>query len=161
MTSVGGAHGGAETERVAHFANHDDVWILPQNVLERVMKRERVQANLALFDNALVVFKNIFDGIFERDDVFFEAGIDVLDHRGQSCRFATTRRAGHQHNAAGRLSDFSDLLEEAELLKAWHDRLDVTHRQAPLAALLKEICAEAANPRNEIRKICFSLLVDA
>ena len=37
---------------VAHFTEHDDVRILPQHVFQRVVKRQRVQPDLALLDDA-------------------------------------------------------------------------------------------------------------
>ena len=111
MPGVGGTHGRAKTKRIAHFTNHDDIGILPQDVLERVMERKRVQADLTLFNDALVVLENVFNRIFQCDDVLFKAGIDVLDHRRQRRGLAATRRAGHQHNAARRFGDFSDLFE--------------------------------------------------
>ena len=52
VAGVRRAHGGGEADGVAHFADHDDVRVLPQDVLERVMKRQRVQADFALLDDA-------------------------------------------------------------------------------------------------------------
>ena len=88
VAGVGRAHGGGEADRVAHFADHDDVRVLAQDVLEGVMEGEGVQADLALLDDALVVLEDIFDGVFEGDDVLFEVGVDVLDHRRQRGGFA-------------------------------------------------------------------------
>ena len=61
MPRVRRAHGRREADGVAHFAEHDDVRILPQNVFQRVMKGLRVEADLALFDHGLIVFKNKFN----------------------------------------------------------------------------------------------------
>ena len=94
---------------VAHFTDHDDVGILAQHVFQRVVEGEGVQADFALFDDALVVFEDVFDGVLQGDDVFFEVGVDVLDHGGQRRGLAATGGAGHQHDAAGRFGDFLDL----------------------------------------------------
>ena len=96
-----------EADGVAHFADHDDVRVLAQNMFERVMKGKRVEADFALFDDRLVVFKNEFDRVFQRDDVLFEIGVDVLDHRGERGGFAGTGGARHQHDAARRFGDLS------------------------------------------------------
>ena len=48
----------------------------------------------ALFDDALIVFEHIFDRVFERDDVFFEIGVDVFDHRGEGGGLAATGGPG-------------------------------------------------------------------
>ena len=65
------------------------------------LEGEGVQADFALLDDRLVVFKDVFDGVFQGDDVFAAVGVDVLDHRGQGGGFAATGGAGQQDNAAG------------------------------------------------------------
>jgi len=74
-------------------------------------------------DDGLVVFKDIFNRVFERDDVLFEIGIDVLDHRGERRGFAGTVEPATITNAARRFGERLDLLQQAELLEAWHGRL--------------------------------------
>ena len=161
VAGVRGAHGGREADRIAHFTDHDDVRVLPQHVLERVMKRKRVQSHLALFDDALVVLEHVLDGVFQRDDVLFEVGVDVLDHRRQRGGFAATGGPGHQHDAARRFGDRADLLQQPEFLEARHLRFDVAHGQAPLAALLKQVRAEPPDAGHEIGKIDLALLLEA
>ena len=104
--------------RVAHFADHDDVRVLAQHVFERMVKRQSVQPDFALFDDALVVLEDEFDRIFQRDDVLFEIGVDVLDHRGQGGGLAAAGGAGDQHDAARRFGDVPDLLQQAEFLES-------------------------------------------
>ena len=111
------------------------------------MERHGVQADLALLDDALVVLEDVFDGVFERDDVLFEVGVDVFDHRGEGGGFAGARGAGHQHNAAGDLAMFSHLVQQPQFVEARHVGFDVAHRQAPCGRnLLEEVGAEASMP---------------
>ena len=121
----------------------------------------RVKADFALFNHGLIVFKDVFDRVFERDDVFFEIGVDVFDHRRERRGFAGTGRTGHQHDAARRFRDFFDLWQQAEFLKTGHACFDIAHRQAPLAALLKKIRAEPSDSGDEIGKINFALLLQS
>ena len=109
MAGVGRAHGGGKAGGVAHFADHDDVRVLAEDVFESFLEGEGVQADFALFDDGLVVFKNIFNGVFQGDDVFAAVGVDVLDHGGQRGGFAAAGRAGQQDNAAGRFGDLPQL----------------------------------------------------
>src|SRR5665213_613676 len=106
------------------------------------MEGNGVEADFALFDDRLIVLKNKFNRVFERDDVLFEIAVDVFDHRRERGGFARTRRAGHEHDAARRFGDFFDLFQQAELLKAWHIRSHITHGKTPLAALLKKVRAK-------------------
>ena len=80
MSRVSSAHGGSERGRVAHFTDHDDVRVLPEHMLQRMMERKGVETHFALFDHALIVLKDVFDGIFERNHMLFEIRVDVLDH---------------------------------------------------------------------------------
>ena len=154
------AHGRREADRVAHFTDHDDVRVLAQNVFERVMKRKRVEADLPLFDDRLVVFKHVFDRVFQRDDVLFEVGVDVLDHRRQRRGLAASRwsRPQARCRAATRRSCLTGL-QQAQFLETRHLRFDVAHGQAPLAALLEQVGAEAADAGLKIGKINFALLL--
>ena len=115
MPGVRRAHRGRETDVIAHFADHDDVRVLAQNVYERVMKGQRIQADFALFDDRLVVFKNVFNRVFERDDVLFEIVVDVLDHGRERGGFAAAGGTGHQHDAARRFRDLLDLLQQTQV----------------------------------------------
>ena len=50
---------------IADFANHDDIRVLAQNVPERGMKGEGVEADFALFDDGLIVLEDVFNRVFE------------------------------------------------------------------------------------------------
>src|SRR5205814_2767986 len=100
MTGVGGAHGGGKADGVAHFADHDDIGVLAQNVFEAVFERKRVKADFALLDDRLIVLEDILDRVLQSNDMLFETGVDVFDHGRQGGRFATTSGAGQQHDAA-------------------------------------------------------------
>ena len=65
------------------------------------MEGQRVEADFALFEDGLVVLEDVFDRVFERDDVLFEMGVDVLDHGRQRGGLAAAGRAGQEHDAAG------------------------------------------------------------
>jgi hypothetical protein len=73
----------AAVKLMASRISPHDVRVLPQDVFERVMKRSGVQPHLALFDDGLVVLKNEFNRVFNRDDVLFEIRVDVFHHRRQ------------------------------------------------------------------------------
>ena len=96
MPRVSGGESSHERLAVAHLANHNHVRILAHYVNQGAFKTQGVEANLALFDDGLFVLKNVFDWIFERDDVAFLVLVDVLNHRGQRAGLATAGRAANQ-----------------------------------------------------------------
>ncbi len=65
---------------VAHLANHDDVRVLSHRPPERVEEGIGVYAQLALVDDGFFVVVNELDGIFDGDDVYRPAVVDVLNH---------------------------------------------------------------------------------
>ncbi len=101
------------------------------------------------------------DGVFQGDNVLLEVGVDVLDHGRQRGGLAAAGRAGDQHDSARRFGDVPDLFEQAQFREAGHMGFDVTHRQAPLAALLEQIGAEPPDSRNEVGEIGLALVGDA
>ena len=74
--------------RIPDFADEDDVRRLPQRVLQRVLKRERVEADLPLSDERLFVIMDEFDRIFHRDDVALMDRIAMVDHGGERRGFS-------------------------------------------------------------------------
>jgi len=71
VAGVGGREGGHERLAVAHFADHDDIGVLAHDVDERPLETQRVEPDLALFNNRLFVLENVFDRVFQRNDVAF------------------------------------------------------------------------------------------
>ena len=69
VAGLGGVHRGFDRFHVAHFADQDDVRVLAQGAAQRVGERSRVDADLALVDDALVVAVQVFDRVLDGDDV--------------------------------------------------------------------------------------------
>ena len=65
------------------------------------MERKGVKADFPLFNHRLVVFKNVFNRVFKRNNVFFEITIDVFNHGRERGGFAAAGGPGHQHDPAG------------------------------------------------------------
>src|ERR1700677_5241013 len=137
MPGVGGAHGGGKAGGVAHFADHDDVGVLAQDVFETVGEGGGVEADFALFDDGLVVFKDVFNGVFEGDDMFAAVGVDVLDHGGQGGGLTTAGGARQENDAAGGLGNLFQDGQKAQFLEARHLSLDEAHGKTGLAPLKK------------------------
>ena len=54
---------------VAHLADHDDVGVLPEHVLQGLVEARRVGRDLALGDGGLAVGEQELDRVLDRDDV--------------------------------------------------------------------------------------------
>ena len=161
VAGVGRAHGGGEGKGVAHFSDHDHVGILPERGLERSAEGGRVQAHLALLDDRLVVLEDELDGIFQRDNVLPEVGVDVLKHGRERRRFPRTGGACDQHDAALGFRDLEGDFHEAELFEGRHLGLDQTKSQGPGPALLEDVGAESADAGNEVGEVRLTVGIES
>ncbi len=69
MAGLGGEQAGFDRLEVAHFADEDDVRILPQRAAQRLRERPRVDRDLALVDDRLAVAVQELDRILDRHHV--------------------------------------------------------------------------------------------
>ena len=100
VACVGSADGRLKGDGIAHFAHHDDVRILAKHVLEASLEAVGIETDLTLLDHRLVVLEDKLDGVFQGDNVLFEVGVDVLDHRRQCCGLAGSGGSRHQDDAS-------------------------------------------------------------
>ena len=63
----------------AHLADHDHIGRLPQHIFQRDFERLGIDADFALRDDTAFVLMNIFDGVFDRDNVPFRVAIAMAD----------------------------------------------------------------------------------
>ena len=85
---------------VPHLADQNDVGALPDAVFQREVKVRSITPNLSLIDNALLVLVNVFNGIFQGNDVLVFGLIQMLDHRSQRGRLPTPGRSADQKQAS-------------------------------------------------------------
>jgi hypothetical protein len=100
VAGFGGGQRQADGFQVAHFADQDDVRVFAQRRAQRVGEAQRVRADFALVDQALLALVHEFDRVLDGQDVAVLVFVDVVDHRRQRGRLARAGRAGDQHDAA-------------------------------------------------------------
>ena len=100
MSGFGGEQSRLDRLEVAHFADEDDVGILPQRAAQGLRERLRVDGDLALVDDRLVVAVQELDRVLDRHHVRAARPVDVVDHRRQRRALAAAGRSGHEHEAA-------------------------------------------------------------
>ena len=77
----GGVDGRHKRLLITHFANQDDVGVLPYSVLHGDLKVLDVLADLALVDQAFVIGEHELDRILERENMFTVDRIDIVQDR--------------------------------------------------------------------------------
>ena len=100
MARLGRGERGADRLEVAHLADEDHVRVLAERGAEGLAEAGRVDADLALVDDAALVAVHELDRILDREDVVGAVAVDLVDHRGERRRLARAGRAGHEDEAA-------------------------------------------------------------
>src|SRR6476646_2603832 len=90
---------------VAHLADEDDVGILTEGTPQGLGERGRIDRDLALVHDGLIVPMEILDRILDRHDVRRARRVDVIDHRGERRALAAAGRAGDEDQPAFLLCD--------------------------------------------------------
>ena len=144
---------GLDGLQVAHFAHQDHVGVLAQRGLERLGKRERVDADLALVDDAPLVADEELDRVLDRHDVARLVGVDVIDHRGERGALARAGGPRDEDQAALLAGDLLQDLGKHELLDGGDLEGDHAQDHADGAALLEDVDAEPAEAGHAGREV--------
>ena len=153
VTGLGGLERDLCGLGVAKLADEDDVRILTQRTAQRLAERRRVQADLALVDDAALLLVDDLDRILDRQHVVPPRAVDVIDHRREGRRLTRARCAGNKNEAAQLVRETLDARRHAELPERRDDRRDDAEREAHLLALAEDVDAETRKTRRLIGKV--------
>ena len=114
--------GDGERDRlqIAHFADHDDIGIFTQRAAQRRAERARVRVHFALRDVATFRLEDVFDRIFQRDDVFATFDVYLFDERSERRRFAAADRTGDENEAVVITREQFEMFGQTELVHRAH-----------------------------------------
>src|SRR6266704_3265278 len=140
---------------VAHFADQNHVGVLTQSGAQRGGKVRGVHFDFALVDETLLVAVQELDGVFDGDQVVGAVGVDAVDHCRQCGGFTGTGGARNQHQAALFFANFGDDAGEIQFFGGANFCGNDAQHHADVAALLKNVDAEAAQARNAVSHIQF------
>ena len=108
VTGFGDTQRRLDRLQIAHLTDQHDVGVLTQRGPQCGRKGHRIGMQLALIDQAALVRMQVFDRIFDRDDVFMALSVDLVDHRRDRRRLTGTGRAGDEHQASRLLAQRGD-----------------------------------------------------
>ena len=153
VAGLGRRHGGGDRLEVAHLADEDHVGVLAQRTAERLGEGRRVDADLALVDDAALVAVQELDRVLDGEDVVVACAVDLVDHRRESRRLARAGRACHEHEAARLLCELVQRCGETELLERLDLVRDQAERGAQCLALEEDVDTEASDSGNRVGQV--------
>src|SRR3984957_15586211 len=155
VAGFGGENRGGNGFQVAHFADQNDVRVLTQSSAQRGGERGGVDFDFALVDETFFVAVQIFDRVFDGDDVLGAQRIDAVDHRGERGRLTGTGGAGSENQAALLFANLRKDAREFEFLDGANLGGNDAQDHADVAALLEHVHAEASEAGDAVSHIEF------
>src|SRR5258706_7333041 len=126
MTRQRRTNGDLRGFEIAHFADHDHIGVLPQDVPQPARKG---QANFRFHVNLIYARQFVLDRVFDGDDALVD-GIDRTQKRVQRCGLAGAGRTGDQNDAVRKIDEFSnDLFVVAIQPDAFESEVNTAARQ--------------------------------
>ena len=138
---------------VADLADHDHVGRLAQGVFQGFFVRMGVNAHLALVYHRELVGVQKLQRVFNGEDVARGVFVAVVEHGRQRGRFARTRGARHQHQAALAHHQLFQHRRQAQGSQRRNLVLDVANHHAGFAALHEHVHPEAPQVFGRDREI--------
>jgi len=90
----------------SHFTYKDHVGILSKSCAQTAVERFCIASYFSLPDYGTIVHVQIFDRIFDGDDVFATVVINGVDHTGHRRRFPLAGAPGDQYESLPGMSHF-------------------------------------------------------
>ena len=117
VAGLRGREGGLGSLGVAQLADQDHVGVLAEAAAERLREGGRVEADLALVDDAAVVAVDDLDRVLDRDDVLVPRAVHVVDDRRERRRLSRAGRAGDEDEPAVLLCQAADAGRQREVVE--------------------------------------------
>ena len=160
MAGLGRGDRGLDRLVVAHLADQDDVGVLAQGGAQGGGEGARVDLDLALVDDRLLVAVQELDGVLDGDDVLAALRVDVVDHRGEGGGLARAGGPRAQDQPALLLGDLLEHHREAQLADGHDLDGDDAEHEAHRAALLEDVAAEAAEAGDGVGDVDLEVLLE-
>jgi len=122
-------------------------------VLEGTRKAVRIGAEFALVDDGLLIGVDVLNRVLDGHDVRPPMEVDVIDHRGQTCRLSAAGGSRYKYQSAGEHRDFFANRGHRQFV----DRADLERNHSKdgsdMAALPEHIDPEAGQALDVIAEV--------
>ena len=115
VTGERGGDCGADRGEVAHFSDDDDVGTFAHGAVQGEAEAVGIAVQLPLGDEAFGVVVQIFDRVFQCEDVLAEVGVDVVEHGAHRGGFTVACGADDQDDAARFRTDLGEGVRQMEV----------------------------------------------
>ncbi|MFM1944767.1 MAG: hypothetical protein RI897_3749 [Verrucomicrobiota bacterium] len=136
--------GEADLDRfaVAHFPDEDDFGGLAQGGAEAGGEGVEIEAEFALVKGGAFLWVDVFDGVFESDDMDGAVIVNLVEHGGESGGFAGAGGAGDEDESGFFLGGLLEDGGQAHIGERGDFRIEFAEDDGEVAALGEDIDAE-------------------
>ena len=117
MSGFSSSHGSLDSLVVTHFSKKDHIGALTQGGTQGNQIIGSIRTDLALADNAFVMSVQVFQRVFQRDDMSFTAVIDLVDDTSHGGGFSASGRTCDQNHSLGKISCFHNSRRNVQILR--------------------------------------------
>ena len=140
---------------VTDFAHQEHVRVLTESGTQCVRIRKRIHADFTLRDNRHVVAVQVFDRVFDRNDVHRFRLVDVIQHGSKRRRLTRTRRTRNKHKTTARKRHVANDFGQMEFFERRNLRLDMADNHSDCTALAEYVHTETAHVTGAHGKVAF------
>ena len=117
MSGLSSSHGSLDSLVVTHFSKQDHIRALTQGGTQGNQIIGSIRTDLSLADNAFVMSVQVFQRVFQRDDMSFTAVIDLVDDTSHGGGFSASGRTCDQNHSLGKISCFHNSRRNVQILR--------------------------------------------
>ena len=115
MTGFGSCHGSLNGLVITHFAKKNDIRALAKGSTQGSNIIFCISAYLTLAYDTTIVSMQVFQRIFQRNDMPFARMVDSIYKAGHGCGFSASGRSGYKNHAFCQISNTHDILGNRKL----------------------------------------------
>jgi len=153
VSGLGCPHCGCDGLLVSHFSNEHYIGVLPHQGAEGVIPVDHVNPDFPLGDDGFFIDVEVFDGVFNGNNMLCACAVDMVDHGGDGRCFAAAGWAGNENQAVGIVSNCFYNRRQVKGFKRGNLSADASRYHADIAPLTEGVDAEAVHLSHLVGKI--------
>lgn len=128
---------------IAHLSDDEDIWIFTHSISHRLIERCDMFSDLLLMDEAFFISNDVFDRIFDDDDMFVRVFIEIVDHSHQSRRLSASRTSCDKDQSTIFLEELQDVGLEPDTFSCRDFFFDRSESDTESFIILRDIRTES------------------
>ena len=150
---------------IAHFSYDEDIRIFSRGISDRLVEARYMFSDLFLVYEAFIIFDDVFDRIFDGDDMPVVVLIEIVHHRHQGCRLTTSCPSGDEDESTILMQVFEEILSESDSYRRGEIFFYRTDSDTDSFIIFRDICSKSGSlmcidKRDPCRRILDLLSVD-